>query len=367
MKTDNIDKQKLIELYKKTNSSVKTGEQFNISGPTVLKIIRSFNVPIKGKSRNYSDEHVISRYMELGTVQKVETELGMSDYRIIQILDKHNIERKTLNHVKPGDVFGKLRVIEFVKYHNNTRTKVYLCKCECGNTKEIKSNKLTSTEGPIKDCGCGFKKLQDSWELIRKKKEIERQEVEKRKLEREHKRIERELNKKSPTPVKYVVGYKKDRLTIISVSGTGVNKIFTVQCECGTIKDLKRVGFKSVQSCGCLQVERSTTHGHAKPTNPERRKWYDRWKSMISRCYNPKFKSYHNYGGRGIRICDRWMEPNGIGCENYYNDIHNILGPQPSPDHSLDRIDNDGIYEITNLRWATNSEQTKNQRRNIKS
>jgi hypothetical protein len=88
---------------------------------------------------------------------------------------------------------------------------------------------------------------------------------------------------------------------------------------------------------------------------------------MIKRCYNPKVDSYSNYGGRGITVCDRWREPNGVGSQNYYEDIHNVLGPQPSSEHSLDRMDNDGMYEITNMRWATNSEQVKNQRRNIKS
>jgi hypothetical protein len=87
---------------------------------------------------------------------------------------------------------------------------------------------------------------------------------------------------------------------------------------------------------------------------------------MISRCHNSKTKNYHNYGGRGITVCDRWREPNGVGCKNYIEDIHTILGPQPSPEHSLDRMDNDGIYIIENMRWATNSEQVRNQRRNIK-
>ena len=87
---------------------------------------------------------------------------------------------------------------------------------------------------------------------------------------------------------------------------------------------------------------------------------------MIKRCYDPKMHAYPNYGGRGIKVCDRWLEPNGVGSQNYYEDIHNILGPQPSPEHSLDRINNDGMYEITNLRWATNSQQAKNQRRNKK-
>jgi hypothetical protein len=83
---------------------------------------------------------------------------------------------------------------------------------------------------------------------------------------------------------------------------------------------------------------------------------------MISRCYNPKNRGYVNYGGRGITVCEKWRLPDGEGCKNYIEDIHNILGPQPSPGHSLDRIDNDGPYVITNLRWATRSVQNKNKR-----
>ena len=84
---------------------------------------------------------------------------------------------------------------------------------------------------------------------------------------------------------------------------------------------------------------------------------------MISRCHNPKTKGYHNYGGRGIYVCDRWRLPNGKGCKNYLGDIKKHLGPKPEGNYSLDRIDNDGPYEITNLRWADASTQTKNQRR----
>jgi hypothetical protein len=95
------------------------------------------------------------------------------------------------------------------------------------------------------------------------------------------------------------------------------------------------------------------------------RKWYDKWRSMVRRCYNVNFNRDNDYGGRGIKVCDRWLEPNGVGCENYYNDIHDILGPKPGDNYSLDRIDNDGMYEISNMRWATISEQNKNQRRRL--
>lgn len=362
-KTIGIDKQKLIEDYMETNNAVRTGKKFGISSPTVLKIVRSFNIPIYNERKNYDDEYVISRYKELGTVQKVESELGMTDYRINLILDKHNIERKTLKHVLPGSVYGKLTVIEFVRYHNNTHTKVFLCKCECGNTKEVRSNKLTSSEKAVKDCGCEFKKTQEEWERKRVEKERTKQlrliKIEESKL----RRIEKQLNKKPPTPLKYVPGFKKDRLTILSFEGTGDNKILTVQCNCGNVKKIKMRSISQIKSCGCLQREKSTTHG----MSSKNKKWYDKWRTMIKRCYNPKMHAYHNYGGRGISVCDRWREPNGVGCKNYIDDIHNILGPQPGPGYSLDRINNDGNYEIGNLRWATLSVQAKNQRRNIKS
>ena len=363
MKTDNINKQKLIEYYKETKNALRVGEKFGISAPTVLKIVRSFNVPVYNEHKKYTDEYVISCYMELGTVQRVADEIGMSDYRINKILDNNNIERKTLNRIQSGDVYGKLTIIDFVGYYNNTHTKVYLCKCECGGTREVRGNKLGVKEKTIVDCGCGWKLKRNNAELKRREKEHNRQ-IRLEKIEENKRKREKEkLNKKPPTETKYVVGYKHHRLTIISEIGTGNDKVFTVQCECGTTKEIKRKSITYSKSCGCLQREKSTTHG----MSSKNKKWYDRWRGMIKRCYNSKCRAYPNYGGRGIQVCDRWREPNGVGCKNYIDDIHNILGPQPGPNYSLDRIDNDGNYEISNLRWATLSVQAKNQRRNKKS
>jgi hypothetical protein len=76
------------------------------------------------------------------------------------------------------------------------------------------------------------------------------------------------------------------------------------------------------------------------------------WVRMRQRCNNSKNAKYNRYGGRGITICDRWEV-----YENFFED----MGMRPSRNHSLDRIDNDGNYEPGNCRWATASEQRRNQ------
>jgi hypothetical protein len=87
-----------------------------------------------------------------------------------------------------------------------------------------------------------------------------------------------------------------------------------------------------------------------KPT-PE----FQAWKKARARCQTPSDARYASYGGRGIRVCDRWQK-----YENFLAD----MGRRPSPLHSLDRIDNDGNYEPGNCRWATASEQQRNMRNN---
>jgi hypothetical protein len=79
---------------------------------------------------------------------------------------------------------------------------------------------------------------------------------------------------------------------------------------------------------------------------------YGSWENMKARCYQPSNPRFHRYGGRGIEVCPEWF-------------LHFIvfaldMGPKPSPQHSLERIDNDGNYEPANCRWATVSEQSLN-------
>lgn len=150
------------------------------------------------------------------------------------------------------------------------------------------------------------------------------------------------------------VGARFGRLEVVGerTIGGGPSNV-VARCDCGVERSyqVSNLG-KTTFSCGCLSREqtstRSQTHCLSKTVE------YQIWSGIVKRCTNPKFEAWHNYGGRGIRICDEWRYDFVAFLDH--------VGRRPGPEFSIDRIDNDGNYEPGNVRWATAAEQRANQR-----
>lgn len=156
-----------------------------------------------------------------------------------------------------------------------------------------------------------------------------------------------------------LLGEKFGRLTVIGDAGStksGKSKWHCL-CECGSELDVPCGTLRSLHttSCGCISKEmviaRNTTHGFADRV-PE----YRTWQAMRDRCLNPNTAKAKNYSARGILICPEWSS-----FEQFFVD----MGLRPSPQHSLDRINNNGNYCKENCRWAPASQQAQNKTNNI--
>lgn len=167
-----------------------------------------------------------------------------------------------------------------------------------------------------------------------------------------------------------VDGERFGRLTVVSeaprrIYPTQTARVMLCKCDCGNVKEVKLAALRSgaARSCGCIRKETALQNVQAARESP----WKEHglsdtpehhiWRAIKQRCTNPRNKAFQNYGGRGIQMCQAWME----SFEAFLAD----MGTRPAPGLTVERKNNNGHYEPNNCEWATYAKQTANRRCSI--
>ena len=219
--------------------------------------------------------------------------------------------------------FGMLTVIERGEDYitpNGKKLVRWVCKCDCGNKVLVRA--VTLSHGNKCSCGCY----------------------------------------KPPRKGLDITGKQFGRLTAIEVSEykKGEGYIWRCKCECGkeSFLPVKRLMSGKVNSCGCLRDEK-IAQVNAKHNKSKHSRLYNVWVGMRQRCNDPNHKSYANYGGRGIKVCDEW---NDFTVFEKWAVANGYDEDAPYGECTIDRVDVDSNYQPDNCRWVDLSTQANNKR-----
>lgn len=235
-----------------------------------------------------------------------------------------------------GQKFGLLTVVGEGSGRLNKRgykDRTWICQCECGNVVEKPS--VNFAYGKNQSCGClKHKMVVEHYYELHKKNQID------------------------------ITGERFGRLTAIEMVEKSPKQgcMWLCRCDCGNevVRPVKLLRSGGVQSCGCLRDEK-IAKVNAKH-NKSHSRLYNVWNGMRQRCNDPNHKSYKNYGGRGIKVCDEWDNFEAFekwALESGYN---------PDAEYgecTLDRIDVNGDYEPSNCRWVDIQTQAANRRNSV--
>jgi hypothetical protein len=219
-----------------------------------------------------------------------------------------------------GKTFGKLTVIKKDTTRKSKSGSFWLCKCECGNETSVLTQNLKS--GKTSSCGCGKAddltgKTFGEWTVL-----------------------ERDTSKK------------------------GVH--WKCKCSCGVERTVSASNLRTGNSTSCGHIlanelrEKKTKHGMSYT------RFYYIWQDMLKRCYDANNKQYHNYGARGITVCDSWREDFINFKDDMYDSYLESCNIHGEKDTTIDRIDVNQKYCKENCKWSTKEEQLNNRRITLK-
>lgn len=161
---------------------------------------------------------------------------------------------------------------------------------------------------------------------------------------------------------KYInlIGERFGRLTVVNEAGVDPNgrRLWLCECDCGNTTTVATAPLRygNTKSCGCMRSENMTRQKYKHGMTGTR--VHNEWRHMLDRCGNQHAAAYYRYGGRGIKVCDRWKD-----FRSFYEDV-SVLPNFDNLECTLDRIDNDGDYTPDNVRWADKFSQANNKSTN---